>query len=191
VTDGAKAYQHSKQRLNSGHGRLTATDRLTALPAITDNTSIYSTFILNQVKTIMAIIKIQRTNDYINAVRNYRLFIDGQKIGTLSNGQRKEFEVSPGRHSLVAKIDWCSSPELVIQINENDSKTFIVGSLKYWKWFLPLILLICTLTLILPHAPYSYYKLFLILPIFLFLLYYLTFGRKKYLTLNEKGTLTA
>jgi hypothetical protein len=135
----------------------------------------------------MVKIKIQRTNDYINAVRNYRLFIDGQKVGTISNGQRKEFEIPPGRHSLVAKIDWCSSPELTIEINENDSKTFIVSSLKYWKWFLPLVLIICTVTLILPHAPYSYYKLFLILPIFLFFIYYLTFGRKKYLMLQEKS----
>jgi hypothetical protein len=139
----------------------------------------------------MAIIKIQRTSDYINAVRNYRLFIDGKKIGTLSNGQRKEFEIPPGQHTLVAKIDWCSSPNLSIVINETDSKTYIVGSIKYWKWFLPLVLMICTLTLILPHAPYSYYKLFLLLPIFLFLIYYLTFGRKKYLTLQEKSNLTS
>ena len=138
----------------------------------------------------MAIIKIQRTNDYINAVRNYRLFIDGKKIGTLNNGQIKDFEIPSGRHSIVAKIDWCSSPEVTFEINDNDSKTFLVGAIKNWKWIMPLIMVICTLTLILPHTPYSYYKLFLLLPIFLFLLYYLTFGRKKYLTLKEKGTLT-
>ena len=139
----------------------------------------------------MATIKIQRTNDYINAVRNYRLFIDGQKIGTLSNGQIIDFEIPSGRHSVVAKIDWCSSPEVTFEINDNDSKIFLVGAIKNWKWIMPLIMVICTLTLLLPHNPYSYYKLFLILPIFLFLLYYLTFGRKKYLTLKEKGALTA
>ena len=133
----------------------------------------------------MATIKIRRTNDYVNSMREYRIFINGQKIGTISNGQTKDFEIPAGRHSVIAKIDWCSSPELSFEINDNDSKILLVGGLKNGRWIMPLIMVILTLSVILPHAPHSYYKLFLILPLFLFLLYYLTLGRKKFLTLRE------
>ena len=133
----------------------------------------------------MATIKIRRTNDYINSLREYRLFIDGQKIGTIRNGQIKAFEIPIGRHSIIAKIDWCSSPELFFEINNSDSKVLLVGGLKNGRWIMPLIMVILTLSVLLPHAPYSYYKLFLILPPFLYIFYTLTFGRKNYLTLKE------
>ena len=134
----------------------------------------------------MAKIKIQRTNDFINAMREYRLYIDGQKIGTIGNEQTKDFEIPAGQHSLIARIDWCSSPELSFVINDNDSKTFLVGGLKNGKMIIPLLIVILTLSLILPHTSHNYYKMLLVLPPFLFLLYILTLGRRNYLTLKEK-----
>jgi hypothetical protein len=132
----------------------------------------------------MATIKIRRTNDYINVMRDYRLFIDNQKIGTISNGQTKDFEIPAGRHSLIAKIDWCSSQELFFEINNNETKIILVGALKHSKWSMPLIGIILTLSILLPLGQYSYYKLILILPAFIYILYTLTLGRKNYLTLK-------
>ena len=132
----------------------------------------------------MATIKIRRTNDYINVMRDYRLFIDNQKIGTISNGQTKDFEIQAGRHSLIAKIDWCSSQELFFEINNNETKIILVGALKHSKWSMPLIGIILTLSILLPLGQYSYYKLILILPAFIYILYTLTLGRKNYLTLK-------
>jgi hypothetical protein len=139
----------------------------------------------------MAIIKIQRTSDYMNLMRDYRLFIDGQKIGSIGNAQIKDFEIPAGRHSVIAKIDWCSSPELFFEINEHDSKTLLVGTLKIWRWLIPLLTGIIALSFIVTLASRFYYTLFLILPPFLLLLYYLTFGRKNYLTLREGDKITA
>ena len=132
----------------------------------------------------MATIKIRRTNDYINVMRDYRLFIDNQKIGTISNGQTKDFEIPAGRHSLIAKIDWCRSQELFFEINNNETKIILVGALKHSKWSMPLIGIILTLSILLPLGQYSYYKLILILPAFIYILYTLTLGRKNYLTLK-------
>ena len=139
----------------------------------------------------MATIKIRRTYDYINAMRDYRLFIDGQIIGTIGVGQVKEFEIPAGQHSVIAKIDWCSSPEFSFEINDNDSKTFLVGGLKNGRWILPLTTGMIALFFILPHTLHTYFNLFLVLPLFLLLLYYLTFRRKNYLTLREKNKFSA
>ena len=134
----------------------------------------------------MATIKIQRTNDYINALRKYRLYIDGQKIGTINNDETKDFEIPSGRHSLIAKIDWCSSPEISFEVKDDHTKTILVGGLKNGKWIMPIILIIVVVSLLLPNYSQTNYKLFLVLPPCLFILYFITFGRKNYLTLSEK-----
>ena len=139
----------------------------------------------------MATIKIQRTSDYINSGRKYRLVIDGKKVGTIGAGQIKEFEIPSGQHYVIAKIDWCSSPELPFEINDNDCKTFLVGGLKNGRWILPLTSMIIALYFFLPHPLHNYFNLFIVLPIFLFLLYYLTFRRKNFLTLREKDKFSA
>lgn len=133
----------------------------------------------------MATIRLRRTNDYINLLRDYRLYIDGQKIGTIGNSETKEFEISSGQHSVIAKIDWCSSQEISFEINENDSKTILVSSLKIGRWLLPLTTGIIALSLLLTGVLHYYITLFLVLPAFLVILYPITFGRKNYLTLRE------
>ena len=139
----------------------------------------------------MAIIKIQRTNDYMNLMRDYRLFIDGQKIGSIGNAQTKEFEIPAGRHSLIAKIDWCSSQELSFEIDKDDSKTLLVSGFIISKWIMPLILGIIAFSFIVTLITHFYFTLFIILPAFLLLLYFLTFGRKNYISLKEKEKVTA
>jgi hypothetical protein len=139
----------------------------------------------------MAIFKIQRTNDYMNLMRDYRLFIDGQKIGSIGNAQTKEFEIPAGRHSLIAKIDWCSSQELSFEIDKDDSKTLLVSGFIISKWIMPLILGIIAFSFIVTLITHFYFTLFIILPAFLLLLYFLTFGRKNYLSLKEKEKVTA
>lgn len=133
----------------------------------------------------MATIRIRRTNDYMNLLRDYRLYIDGQKIGTIGNSQSKDFEIPAGQHSVIARIDWCSSQEISFEINENDSKTILVSSLKIGRWLLPLTTGIVALSLLLTGVFHYYITLFLVLPLFLIILYPLTIGRKNYLTLNE------
>jgi hypothetical protein len=38
--------------------------------------------------------------------RAYRIVLDGLQIGKLMKGESLEYDVAPGNHVLVAKLDW-------------------------------------------------------------------------------------
>ena len=67
----------------------------------------------------MATIRIQRTNEYQNAIRKINIYIDGKKAGSIENGKTIDFSVETGSHTIVAKIDWCRSQELKLECKEN------------------------------------------------------------------------
>src|SRR5450759_2542047 len=121
----------------------------------------------------MATIKIKRTNDYVNALRDYRLYIDGQKIGTIGNNQIKEFDIPIGQHSLIAKLDWCSSPEFPFEASEKDSKNLLLGGMRSSRWLMPLISISIILALFLKYVSY-YISIILTLIPLLYILYFLT-----------------
>ncbi|HVX28077.1 MAG TPA: hypothetical protein VHB70_17145 [Parafilimonas sp.] len=133
----------------------------------------------------MATIIISRTSEYNNRLRDFQLFLDGKNIGTIANGQTKEFEVTSGQHTILAKIDWCSSPEISLVLNDFEKKKLTVGGFKNGNWIMPIALGIIVLDFILRPVFHFEYGIVLVIPAFLLLLYYLTAGRKKYLILKE------
>ena len=133
----------------------------------------------------MVKIKIQRNDEFSNRMRNYKIFIDGKEAGIIANGETKEFETVAGQHTVTAKIDWCSSPDILINIGHNETKNLKVGGFKYGNWLAPLGIGIIVLHLILSNTIDFKFTLLLLVPAFLLLVYYLSFGRRKYLTLRE------
>ena len=131
----------------------------------------------------MASIIINGTSEYLNRLRNYDVYIDGEKIDTISNGETKEFNISAGQHSILIKIDWCSSQTLLVDINDNETKSFKVGGFKNGNWLIPAALVI--LGSIASRLFDFNYLFYLIIPFFLLMVYYMTLGRKQYLTLKE------
>lgn len=132
----------------------------------------------------MATIKIKRTSEYNNRIRDYKIFIDGQEAGTIANGETKDFDTTVGQHIVTAKIDWCSSPNISINVKENQSCNLIVGGFRFGKLLMPLGIGLIVLHFILSkYADFDYF-MFLILPIPVLFIYYVTLGRKKYLTLE-------
>ena len=131
----------------------------------------------------MASIIINRTSEYLNRLRNYDVYIDGEKIDTISNGETKEFNISAGQYSILTKIDWCSSQTLLVDINDNETKSFKVGGFKNGNWLIPAALVI--LSSISSRLFDFNYLFYLIIPFFLSMVYYMTLGRKQYLTLKE------
>jgi len=105
----------------------------------------------------MATVKITRSNEYINRIRNIKLLLDGKKIDTIANSETKEFEIAEGIHTLQAKIDWCSSNKITFTVSEKQSKAFELTSFAKNKSFGGLALI-----------------------------YHTTFGASKYLNLIEK-----
>jgi hypothetical protein len=53
----------------------------------------------------MATIKILRTSEYVNRIRDYQIYLDGQKVGTVANGETIRLDTTKGDHTLIAKID--------------------------------------------------------------------------------------
>ena len=133
----------------------------------------------------MATILVKRTSEYNNRLRDYQLFLDGKKIGTIANGQTESFEITSGQHTIVAKIDWCSSPELSLTLNETEQKLLTVGGFKNGNWIMPVAGGIIGFHFLLTIVFGFEYGIFLVIPAFLLLIYYLIVGRKKYLTLTE------
>lgn len=133
----------------------------------------------------MATIILNRTSEYVNRLRKYGVYIDGKKVGTIANGETKEFGLTPGHHSIVTKIDWCSSKTITFDISDDEMKEFKVGGFKNAKWLMPTALIIIVLSYIVNLGYGFEYLFYLVVPAFLLLVYYLTVGRKRYLTLTE------
>lgn len=136
----------------------------------------------------MATIILNRTSEYVNRLRNYGVYIDGKKVGTIANGDTKEFVVTPGHHSIVTKIDWCSSKTITFDIGHDEIKEFKVGGFKNAKWLMPVAFIVIVLSYIVNFKYGFEYLFYLVIPAFLMLVYYLTVRRKKYLTLTETKT---
>lgn len=133
----------------------------------------------------MAILYLRRTSEYLNRWRRFSIYIDGKQIGLIGNGETREFNIPPGQHSVYSKIDWCSSQALSFSIKENEVLAFKVGGFKYGYWLMPTGLAILVLSLAANILFDFGYLFYLVIPIFLLLVYYLTIGRKRYLTLEE------
>lgn len=135
----------------------------------------------------MAVIKIQRGSGYVDKIRNYKVFINNEKVGVISEGEIKEYNVSPGTHTISTKIDWAGSKDIVVDLKENDVINLKVEnySAKHWLisvYFIAFITLVHVVLFI--TIDFQYTSLFFI-PILAIMGYYLTLGRNKYLTLKE------
>ncbi|MBU3107729.1 hypothetical protein [Clostridium gasigenes] len=76
----------------------------------------------------MSKIIIYRTSQYTNNMRNYEIYVDGQKINTISDSEKKTIEVSKGNHEIYMKIDWCKSKKLNINFTEEQEVKLKCGS---------------------------------------------------------------
>jgi hypothetical protein len=133
------------------------------------------------------VLKIQRSSEWMNRARGIGVYIDGQKAGMISNGETKEFIVTPGEHLLSARIDWCGSREYSFIVAKEGTETVTLSGFAYSSYFGPIALSLSVLHFILYfcfHIDYLIWGLALLL---LYLFYYLSLGRKDYLKLVENN----
>ncbi len=127
-----------------------------------------------------------RTSEYANNARSIAVFVDGKKELTIPNGGTGVLETEVGEHDIYAKIDWCYSPVLKLRLEENTKQKLEISSFKMAKWMIPLALF-CVLVYF--FGDYFFdanlsYLFIVVVPIFLYQVYYLTLGRKKYLQIT-------
>ena len=134
-----------------------------------------------------------RPSQWMNRIRGYKVLINGQQVGVIKNGATEEYLVEPGTNSVECKVSWCSSRTLPVNIQSGET-TYLKVSNGMKLYYLMVLLLAGEVFLNFyyrgnPDKP-SWFEpvtMGLIIIVFAYLLYYLTFGRKDYLLL-EKDT---
>jgi len=138
-------------------------------------------------------IVINRNNEWVNRRRNFTVWIDGKPAGGVAAGCSVDFPVEPGVHTVQCKINWCGSRERTVTASDAAPVFLSARSgMKYYV-FLYILILIALLSRIgfnLAHVPQPTWlpvaEIVLIVPGLLYILYYLTLGRKDYVVLGDE-----
>lgn len=127
---------------------------------------------------------LKRKNEINNRLRNINVVIDKSTAVKLLNKEKIVSCNGSKPIKLYAKIDWCQSPEIEINFKKEELiKTLIISS-QISNTYIIIISISLISGLILTFIWHSWYYL---IPFFLFYLrplYYITFGRKKYLKVD-------
>jgi len=102
-------------------------------------------------------IKVFRPKQYSDKLRRYKLLINGNVVAELKAGHQIEITIPEGSSILSAKVDWCSSNELSISEISPNDTVEVKNSFSHKLWI--------------PFIP----------------IYYITFGRKKYLSIKKSS----
>lgn len=68
----------------------------------------------------------RRDFTYQDALRKYRIKVDGRVVGHLSAGSTLEVDVPAGRHTCQARISWTGSREVEVTVPESDRVEVLV-----------------------------------------------------------------
>ena len=79
------------------------------------------------VRRVKHMIILKRTSGYADNLRAYKVLLDGVEIGSIGDGETKQFHASPGNHVLQLKISWCKSNSASFEIT-GDPVSFECGS---------------------------------------------------------------
>ena len=82
-------------------------------------------------------ITVRRTTSYADRLRAYKVKVDGVVVGLVRARESITVPVSPGRHSLVIRIDWCGSEQIDFEAQSGEHIHFACGSnLAGWRLLL-------------------------------------------------------
>ncbi|MEM8898837.1 MAG: hypothetical protein AAGC85_12060 [Bacteroidota bacterium] len=68
----------------------------------------------------MAKLIIHRKLEISSGLSGYTILIDGEDMGTVAMNAKREFDLSPGTHTVQAKVDWWSSPVHTVNLKEGE-----------------------------------------------------------------------
>ncbi|WP_338550397.1 hypothetical protein [Roseovarius phycicola] len=68
----------------------------------------------------MASIVFHRANGWVDRWRAYRILVDGVEVAKLKRNRSISVDATAQEHVLLAKVDWCSSPVLVVDLRTRD-----------------------------------------------------------------------
>ncbi|MBT8314426.1 MAG: hypothetical protein KJP26_08185 [Maribacter sp.] len=137
----------------------------------------------------MGTLIVKRNPEWINKARNIGIYVDGKKVGTIMEGERKSYDLESGTFNINGKIDWCRSPIITVNIKDNETKEIVIKGFKYANIIMPIgmgsmvlfflfnLLLKLDLKFLLVGGGLG----------FLYILYFITLGRNNYLSIQESS----
>lgn len=130
---------------------------------------------------------ISRRKEWSNRGRKFKIFINDENVDYIENGEVKELNLEPGINKVLFKVDWCSSQEIDLEISDEKAKTIEVSGFKIGRWMYPLFYALLAAYFIIKVAFNVYLKelMYPVIPLTLIILYYVSFGRKKYIEIKE------
>ncbi|APG59807.1 hypothetical protein [Christiangramia salexigens] len=130
---------------------------------------------------------IKRNTEWANKLRDIEIVLNGETLSLISDNELLEFDIPEGEHRIQAKIDWCGSRILTFRITGDEVKRIEVSGFVFSKYLLPVALVVSFiyLALNLMSEINSLFLGTLMMFLFGFMLYFITFGRKDYLQLKE------
>jgi hypothetical protein len=76
----------------------------------------------------MASVTVKRGGGYIDAIRAYKIVLDGQVVGAVSRNGELTVQAPAGPHEIHAAVDWCSSNRVTFSLADSEAKTFECGN---------------------------------------------------------------
>jgi len=67
-------------------------------------------------------------------LRSFKILADDIKIGTINEAQTEHLLITPGRHRLRLKCDWCSSPEVAVELVHGEPTTLTCRTSSTGMW---------------------------------------------------------
>ena len=141
----------------------------------------------------MATIRINRSDEWMNSARKYGIYIDNEKVGTISRKEIKEFSVQPGKHKVRAKIDWCGSKDFNCELKNEQTETLTIKGSNKSRLLVALCFIPIIFSTFIKNLIASSSKLLISLgiglsiAIFLVVIYYFTIGRNSYLQIEREN----
>src|SRR6185503_5541300 len=71
---------------------------------------------------------VYRARQFVNLFARYRIILDGKKIARIRRGEELRFRIAPGKHQLLARMDWVRSNVFVFDVGDNEEVELEVGS---------------------------------------------------------------
>ncbi len=68
----------------------------------------------------MPSIIVRRSGSFRDALRKYKVLVDGEVVGKVGRNKQIDVEVSPGQHEVQMKIDWSRSEPVTVDTSTGD-----------------------------------------------------------------------
>ena len=75
-----------------------------------------------------SIIRVTRTKSYADRLRAFRIVVDGVERARIKAGESIDIPVDAGKHTVVAKVDWCGSNPVNLTTEVNSTITLECAS---------------------------------------------------------------